>query len=177
MKCLYYLTPTLDSTKKISDNLHSAGMHNWFIHVISKDEAGLNKKQVHSSNYLETLDLVRNGLIGAITGFVLGSAIAAMTYFFNWFGPDVHVAAYFGIIIVLTGIGAWEGGLIGIASENRKIRQFHQELENGNYLILIYTRKNQEQAVKATMSNKHPETSFAAIDKHFYNPFTNLERV
>jgi len=53
MKCLYYLTSTLDSTRKITDDLHQAGIDDWFIHVLSKDEAGLKKEKIHSSNYLE----------------------------------------------------------------------------------------------------------------------------
>lgn len=177
MKCLYYLTSTLDSTQKISDDLHSAGVNDWFIHVISKDEVGLNKKQIHSSNYLETLDLIRDGLIGAVAGFCLGTLIAVLAYSFNWFGTNVNIIAYAAVIVVLTGFGAWEGGLAGVASENKKIRQFHNELEKGKYLVLIYAKRKQEDAVKKTMAEKHPEASFTAVDSHFYNPFTNLKRV
>ena len=177
MKCLYYLTSSLDSTQKISDDLHAAGVNDWFVHVISKDEAGLRKKQVHSSNYLETLDLVRNGLIGAVLGFILGAVIALLAYSFSWFGSDIHIIAYLAIVLVFTGFGSWEGGLAGVARENKKIRQFHDELENGKYLVLIYARKNQEEAVKATMSDKHPEANFTAIDSQFFNPFANLKRV
>jgi len=53
MKCIYYLTPTLDSTKKITDDLHQAGIDDWFIHVLSHNEAVLKKEKIHSSNYLE----------------------------------------------------------------------------------------------------------------------------
>ena len=65
MKCMYYLAPTLDDTQRISDDLHEAGVNDWFLHVVSKDEAGLRREKLHSSNYLETLDVVRDGFIGA----------------------------------------------------------------------------------------------------------------
>ena len=58
MKCLYYLAPTLDSTHGISDDLHEVGVKDFFVHVISRDEAGLKQQHIHSSNYLETLDIV-----------------------------------------------------------------------------------------------------------------------
>ena len=72
MKCIYYLAPTLDSAHTISDDLHTVGVKNWYIHVISKDEAGLKKERIHSSNYIETLDFMRFGLIGAFSGFIIG---------------------------------------------------------------------------------------------------------
>ena len=58
MKCLYYLAPTLDSTRQVSDDLYAAGVKDSFLHVIAKDEAGLTRQRIHSSNYLETLDIV-----------------------------------------------------------------------------------------------------------------------
>lgn len=177
MKCLYYLTNTLDSTQLISNDLQEAGVNNWFLHVVSKDEAGLKKQQIHSSNYLETLDLVRDGLLGAGAGFALGLAISLIAFFLEWFGPNINIIAYLAIIVVFTGFGAWEGGLAGVASENKKIKQFHEEIEAGNYLVLIYARKNQEAIVKKTMEEKHPEATFAAADSSFFNPFTNLKRV
>ena len=72
MKCLYYLAPTLDSTHGISDDLHAVGVRDFFVHVISRDEAGLKKQHIHSSNYLETLDVVRDGVIGGVVGFIVG---------------------------------------------------------------------------------------------------------
>ena len=65
MNCLYYLAPTLDSTHRISDDLHAAGIDDFYLHVVSKDESGLKNEHLHSSNYLETHDIVRDGLIGA----------------------------------------------------------------------------------------------------------------
>ncbi len=62
MKCLYYLTATLNSVRDITDDLHQAGINDWFIHALSKDEDGLAKHKIHSSNYLEQLDLLRYGI-------------------------------------------------------------------------------------------------------------------
>jgi hypothetical protein len=177
MKCLYYLTSTLASTSHITDNLHKAGINDWFIHVLSKDEAGLRKMKIHSSNYLEKLDILRFGILGAITGFVVGLFAA------NWldsakpFGPDVPIIVYFAIVGVLTAFGTWEGGLIGIANENKKIALFHDDIAAGKYLILIYARKEKETIVKDVMNSKHPEADLVAEDPTFYNPLAGLKRV
>ncbi len=177
MKANYYLSPTLKSTQEISNDLHEVGVNDWFIHVISKDEAGLNKEHIHSSNYLETLDVVRDGVIGALIGFIAGVFAAGALMFFKPFGPNMPEFVYPIVVILLTLFGSWEGGLFGIASENKKLAHFRDELENGQYLILIYTWEKQEETVKEVMAKKHPEAQLVATDRQYFNPFGDLKRI
>ena len=176
MKCLYYLTPTLDSTQKISDDLHEAGVDDWFIHVISKDDSGLKKEQIHSGNYIEKLDILRFGIIGAAIGFVCGLVVAGIVMVVEPFGSEVKSIVYYGIVILLTCFGAWSGGLTGVASGNKKIAGFNADIDSGKYLILIYARRHMEELVKEMMKKKHPESRLEAIDENFYNPLTALKR-
>ncbi len=176
MKCFYYLAPTLESAHKISDDLHDAGVNDWFLHVISKDEAGLKKEKLHSSNWLETTDLIRLGFIGANIGFISGVVLAAFLMFLKPFGPSVPGLAMLAAVIVPTLFGAWVGGLTGMDSENRKLRRFHDDIEAGKYLILIYAHKGQGETIKSMMRQKHPESTHRATDRHFVNPFSRLLR-
>ena len=178
MKCLYYLAPNLKSTHDISDDLHEVGIDDFFLHVISRDESGLKKQHIHSSNYLETLDLIRDGLIGAVIGFLVGLLGVWALQYFTPFGPNIHVPAwvYYAIVAAATCFGAWEGGLIGVATENKKIARFHDDLEAGRYLILIYALKSKEDTVRAMMRERHPEAVLAAVDSHFINPFSGVKR-
>lgn len=175
MKCIYYLSPNLISTQKISDDLHETGVSDWFIHIISLDEAGLQRQQLHSSNYLETLDFIRDGFIGAACGFLLGLGFALALKVIQPFGPEVPNWAYLAIVALLTFFGAWQGGLIGVASENKKLARFHDDIEAGKFLVLIYAKKRQEQQVKTMMATKHPGVGLVAIDTHFINPFRRLQ--
>jgi len=177
MKCIYYLTSTLESTRKITDDLHQAGINDWFIHVLSHDEAGLKKEKIHSSNYLEQLDLLRYGVLGLISGFAVGLIAAGLVNITELFGPDIPNAAYYAIILFFTLFGTWEGGFIGVATENKKISVFHEDLKSGSYLIIIYTKKTAEDALKKVMETQHPEAELAAIDANFYNPLTSLKRI
>jgi hypothetical protein len=176
MKCLYYLAPTLDSTHGISDDLHSVGIRDFFLHVICRDEAGLKKQHIHSSNYLETLDVVRDGVIGGVMGFLVGLLGVWRIDHFDPFGVPVPTWVYLAIVGVATLFGTWEGGLIGVASENKKLSRFHDEVEAGKYLILIYAFKEQEKAVRRMMAERHPEAKLAAVDSHFINPFAAPSR-
>ena len=177
MKTNYYLSPTLKSTHQISDDLHEVGINDWFIHVISKDEEGLNREHIHSSNYLETLDMLRDGGIGGLIGFIIGVFACAILMFFKPFGPNIPEYVYLIILVLFTLFGIWEGGLLGVASENRKLAKFHDDLEQGKYLILIYTGEKQEEAVKSVMSKKHPEAKLVATDMQYFNPFRPLKRI
>ena len=178
MKCLYYLAPTLKSTQDISHDLHDVGINDFFVHVVCRDESGLKQQHIHSSNYLETLDLIRDGLIGGVAGFLVGLLGVWLLQHFAPFGPNVNVPSivYYAIIGVATLFGAWEGGLIGVATENRKLAKFHDDLEAGKYLILIYALKVKEQAVRKMMRERHPESELVAVDSHYINPFSNLKR-
>jgi hypothetical protein len=176
MKCLYYTAPTLDSARRISDDLHAVGVRDSFLHVISRDEAGLEQRQIPSGNYLETLDLLRDGLIGSAIGLCAGLIGAALLKLFAPFGPHVPNIVYFATVAAATLFGAWEGGLTGIASENKKLARFHDDIEAGRCLILIYALQEQEAGVVRLMRVRHPEAPLAAIDPHFINPFSAVRR-
>ena len=83
---------------------------------------------------------------------------------------------YYALVGVATLFGTWEGGLIGIGIENRKLAKFHDDIEAGKFLVLIYALKEQEAAVSRMMRERHPESELAAVDRHFINPFSSLKR-
>jgi hypothetical protein len=176
MKCFYYLAPTLERTHQISDDLHEVGVLDWFLHVISKDEAGLKREHIHSSNYLETTDIIRDGLIGANLGFIAAVIAAALVMFLEPFGPETPKVVYFFVIVVFTLFGAWVGGLTGFDKRNKKLKRFQEDIDAGKYLILIYAFKEQEDIVREMMREKHEEARLVAIDRRFLNPFSGLRR-
>ena len=178
MKCLYYLTRTIAATDQVSADLHEVGVMDFYLHVISRDQAGLKRHQIHSSNYLETLDIVRDGFIGAALGFVIGLAGVGLLLYTKPFGDHVVPTFVYALLVgVATLFGAWEGGLMGVDSEHKKLAKFHDDLVAGKYLILVYVRKHREQVVLKMMRDKHPDAELVAIDSHFVNPFSTVTRV
>ena len=116
-------------------------------------------------------------LIGGVIGFFFGVIAAGALMFFKPFGPNMPEFVYLIVIAILTLFGIWEGGLTGVASENNKLAEFHDELEEGKYLILIYASKKQENSINEMMVKKHPEAQLVAMDSHFLNPFSRLKRI
>jgi len=176
MKCFYYLVPTLTDTHQVSDDLHAAGIDDFYIHIVSANEAGLRQHHLHSSNYVETLDFVRIGFLGAAAGLVLGVIGCTLMSHLQPFGSNLPFFIYVLLTLAATLFGAWEGGLIGVGSENKKLARFHNDIEAGQYLILLYARKAQEETVRGMMAAQHPESELAAIDRYFLNPFSNVIR-
>jgi len=148
------------------------------LHVICRDHAGLKRQQIHSSNYFETLDVIRDGFIGAALGFLIGLAGVGLLIYTKPFGDHVVPSFVYAMLVgAATLFGAWEGGLVGIDSEHKKLAKFHDDLVAGKYLILVYVRKHREQAVLQMMREKHPDAELVAIDSHFVNPFSSVRRV
>jgi hypothetical protein len=177
MKCLYFLASNLATTREISEDLHEVGIKDFYLHVIARDEAGLKQEHIHSSNYFETLDLVREGVLGGLIGFVAGLIGAFLLMQFNPFGVEIATIVYVAIVGLATLFGTWVGGLTGIDTENRKLARFHDDIEGGKFLLLVYVRKEQEAAVSRMMAERHPDAELVAVDRHFINPFSSPKRM
>jgi hypothetical protein len=96
--------------------------------------------------------------------------------YFEPMGPGIPNVVYLFVVFVATMFGAWEGGLAGIASENRKLAKFRHDIDAGRYLILIYARRGKGAAVRAMMRAKHPEADLVAMDRNFFNPFSAVRK-
>ena len=171
MKRMYYLTGSLDSTEQISNDIHDAGITNWHFHVISKDEVGLYRRHIQGANLFQKHDIIRYGERGALVGFC--SALLATGYAMGAeiFGAGASGFIYVAIFGLITLFGAWLGGLMGLATENQAIAQFHDEIDSGKYLILIDVHRDQEEAIRNLMASKHPETRLAQIGSTLIHPF------
>lgn len=171
MKRLYYLTRDLDSTEQISSDLHREGISDWNFHVLSKDEAGLYKRRVHSANFIHKLDMVRYAERGAVIGFIIASIATGYVIMVEPFGPAVSGLVYVAIFGFITLFGAWVGGLSGIATENHQISAYHSEIEAGKYLLLIDVRAAEEDRVKQLLAQKHPEAEYLRSGSTYISPF------
>jgi hypothetical protein len=176
MNCLYYLAPTLESTHRISDDLHAAGLKDFFLHVIAKDESGLEQEHIHSSNYLETLDVIRDGFIGAAIGGLFGLVGA-------------------GLADVLPAVRSRRSALRLLHHRRRRhaVRRVggrphgHRHRKQEPEEIPSRPRRRQvphprvraEGAGRRSPRADAPEASraeFVAVNKHFVNPFRPVRR-
>lgn len=172
MKRLYYLTRSLDSVTRISEDLHQKGITDWHLHVLSRNEAGLYHRQVHSTNLFQQNDIIHSGEQGALIGGVLGILVVLLIEWWMPFGTPLPLAVLILISGVFTLFGAWSGGLAGITRENYKTERFNNELEQGKHLIMVDVSKQQEKEVRYQLSRYHPEACLAGEDSTLIQPFS-----
>jgi hypothetical protein len=171
MKCHYYLAPDLEITRVIEEDLQEVGIDDWYIHVVSKDEAGLKKEKIHSGNFVEKSDAFAGGVTGALVGLLVGVLVGLVLVAA---GPSDGLSPFVYVIVVVapTLLGLWEGMLLRAKYEGRKIAPFHDEIQAGKYLFLIYTPKGQSDVITKMMREKHPEAGHVAVDTHFMDPLS-----
>lgn len=159
MKRLYYLTHHIDAVDSISKTVHEAGITDWNFHVLSKDKAGLTTHRIHSTTPLHERDIIRSGERGALIGVTVGLVVTLILVAANVLpATNMGYLAMAALVLVCTLHGAWAGGFFGIQIENHKVRQFHDELEDGQYLLMIDVDSNHEDTIRKLMSLCHDAT-------------------
>lgn len=172
MKRLYYLTDSLDSVTRIVEDLHRDGITDWHLHVLSRNEAGLYHRQIHSANMLQENDVIHSGQLGALAGGLVGLVAATLLEWWNPFGVDIPLPALIVVAGVFTMFGAWSGGLAGVTRENYKTTRFHDDLVNGKHLVMVDVSREQERLVRHQLCRYHPEACLAGEDTTLILPFS-----
>jgi len=171
MRRLYYLAEDLETTRRVSETLLAEGLPNWRFHVLSQDEAGLYRHQIHAASLLQQLDVIHTGerwaLVGGLTGLALG-LLAFVTEALPWGASPWMV-----LIVTFIGafFGAWQGGMVGMSRENYKIERFHQDIEDGRYLIMVDVGQEHRARVREIMNMGFPGVRYGGKDNLLVNPF------
>lgn len=170
MKRLYYLSNNIDVVERLSDQLHQKGISDWNFHVMGKDKANMIRHHVHTTTPLHELDIVRSGERGVLGGFLVGLLVTCYIALFTSFGASMGIIAQAASVILFALFGAWLGGLIGVSTENYKIRRFHKAIDAGNYLIMVDVNHDQRRAVEDVIDKFH-DIQRAGEDSTFISPF------
>jgi methyl coenzyme M reductase subunit D len=58
--------------------------------------------------------------------------------------------------------------LVGISADSRRIEQFEEAINNGEFLIMIDMETDQIEKIKTIIRKLHPEADFEGIEPHFF---------
>ncbi|WP_426416689.1 hypothetical protein [Aestuariirhabdus sp. LZHN29] len=173
MKRLYYLTDSIESAERISEDLHREGISDWRFHVFSKDQAGLLHHRLHSATPLQSSNIVYSGERGAIMGGLSGLLISLLLIGTQPVGEQISSTA----VILITALcilgGGWIGALSGRHQKHYKISRFQRAINDGKLLIIVDIRRHEEHAVRGLMQRYHADVLLAGIDSSLTNPFAN----
>jgi hypothetical protein len=171
MKRLYYLTKNITIAERVSDRLHEEGITDWHFHVLAKDKANVVRHHLHSSTALQELDIIRSGERGVLGGFLVGIIAAGGMALFIATGEPMSLWIQATIVFLFSCFGAWIGGLVGVSSENYKIRRFHDDIEAGALLIMVDVTLDQRRAMKDVI-DEFDQIREAGEDSTFTTPFS-----
>ncbi|TDG12015.1 NAD/FAD-utilizing enzyme [Seongchinamella unica] len=152
MKRHYFINDHLDELKHVQRDLLAAGLTPPQFHVLSEDEAALERLRLNPVEAVLQKDVVRGTERGAAIGLGLAAAVLLLAWAtglaasLGWM-PPVFLA------VVILGFCTWEGGLIGIGEEHADFRRFHNDLAAGRHVLLVDCDQDQAPALQRIVAN------------------------
>ena len=64
------------------------------------------------------------------------------------------------------GIGAWAGGMIGVSTDNTRIKQFKEAIEAGQLLLLVDVPKSRVDEIEKCVKQHLPQIEIEGTEPH-----------
>lgn len=162
---VYGVLPDLPSARRTMDDLLLARIGESHIHFIARE--GMDLKDLHAANLLQTSDVIRAAqagiLIGGGTGALLGSVLALWV-------PIVGDDPQWGAMAVLTVmgalLGAWFSSMIGISTPSQRLKRFAREIDQGQLLLMVDVPRSRVDEIETLLRRRHPEMGLAGLEPH-----------
>jgi hypothetical protein len=161
MKRIYFLIPNIDITKKVVDDLLLARVDEGHIHVLAKRNTPLD--DLPAASFLQKSDfipaLAQGTMVGGLVGIAFGLAAVLILGSLKLNGVMVLVSAILG-----AGFGAWVSSMVGSSIGSRRLKQFAQAIEDGDFLMMVDVPSQRVESVEQLVKEKHPRASFEGLE-------------
>ena len=156
MKRHYYLSNNLDQLDRIEDELEHHGIVRPQIHVLSKDDSGVEThRHLHNIESVLKQDVVHGTMLGGLIGILAAALVLLIGYLSRL--PETYTwIPFMFLAIVMFGFVTWSGGFYGIQTPHREFRRFQKDLDAGKHVFIIDVDPGQEQLIRQ-MEYEHPE--------------------
>ena len=124
MKRHFFISDNLDDLDRIEVELERRGINKPQIHVLSKDDAGVDThKHLHNIEAVFKQDVVHGTMVGATIGLLAAAAVMAIAYLTKLPETFTWMPFYF-LSIVMFGFVTWSGGFYGIQTPHKDFRRY-----------------------------------------------------
>jgi len=132
-----FSTPDLATAKTAIAAARSVGIEDAAIALVANDDIEIHS--ISSERIDPRTDTTPAALRGALFGAVVGLVAAVIAHFL----PSLRVTLGEAAFVVLVGamIGAWSAALMGSTIPNEVRRDFKDEIDHGQILVVIDARK------------------------------------
>jgi hypothetical protein len=154
MRRIYFLSPNLEVSKKIVDHLLLARIEERHIHVLAKRDTPM--ENLPEATYMQKSDFVpalEQGLaLGGVVGLIAGLVAIALPG-----GPVLAGGAILASSLAGAGLGALMSSMVGISIGNRRIEQFEEAIEKGEFLMMVDVPKERVGEIEALVKKHYSE--------------------
>jgi hypothetical protein len=165
MRRIYFLVPNIEITKKIVDDFLLARVEERHIHVLAK--RGTPLEDLPEASFLQKTDffpaLEQGVALGGATGLLAGLVAIALPT-----GLVLGGGALLAISLAGAGVGGLMSSMVGISIGSRRIKQFQEAMEKGQFLVMIDVDRDRVEEVETITKKHHPEAECEGIDPHTF---------
>jgi hypothetical protein len=156
----YYISDDLNDLKAVESELEQKGLSIPQIHVLSEDDAEVEKHHLHAIEAVLKQDVVHSTQMGAVIGILAAGAILATAYLMQWHTSAAGWLPFVFLSLAILGFCTWEGGLVGIQIPNYQFKRFQALLKQGKHVFFVDVDPSQYAALNEIAAN-HPGLKFA----------------
>ena len=161
----YFISDDLDDLTLLEQQLEEGGVDASQTHVLSLDDQNLDGyEHLRDVSSIMKKDVIRSGVIGTIIGLALSGSLLLVVALFGWAETKAGWMPFILLAIIIFGFSAWEGGLFGIQTPNKKFARFEEVLNAGSHVFFVDLTDDQEE-VLARLISAHPKLQAAGTDK------------
>jgi len=151
----YFISDNLDDLDRIEEDLEHRGVYRPQIHVLSKDDAGVeNRKHLHNIESIFKQDIVHGTIVGAVIGLFAATLVMAFAYLSDLSETYPWVTVIF-LALIIFGFITWSGGFYGIQTPHKEFRRFQKALNHGKHIFIVDVDPSQENIIKQ-IKRDHP---------------------
>lgn len=152
----YFVSDDLDDLDAVERELESAGLSTPQIHVLSRDNAGVQRHDhLHGVPSFMKRDAVRSALVGAVVGVVLAIAALLVAFMAGWTDTAAGWTPFLFLALILLGFCTWFGGMHGLRLPNRHFERFQRLLDEGRHVLFVDVEPAQQDALRRVIA-RHP---------------------
>ena len=159
---LYFLLPSLQTTRKVYEELLLSHVPERNIHIVAKDESMLG--DMPRASLFQTSDIVHGTqlgfIIGGFTGALLGSLAAAT----GWIVPGLEVWSVISITIGGAFVGSWTSSMVAINIPNSRLKTFQAAINEGQILFMVDVAAHRVDDIHEMVKIHHPEADVRDVE-------------
>ena len=156
----YYVSDDLDDLERVEQELEAKGIDTEQIHVLSEQDAELERHRLHSVPSMMKTNVVDAGTRGLYIGLALAALVLVVAYFGGWTQTRAGWIPFIFLALVLFGFSIWEGGFFGFQKSNRAFRPLQDKLRQGKHVFFVDVEPAQEPLLEQVVSH-HPKLEIA----------------